>query len=38
MEPVKIAQKMVDVINYEKRLRAIAVKEKGKKGIEERCF
>jgi len=37
-ELVKIAQKMVDVINYEKRLSAIAVKEKGKNGIEERYF
>jgi hypothetical protein len=32
-EPVKIAEKMVDVTNCKKRLRAIAVKEKGKKGI-----
>ena len=36
-EPVKIAEKMVNVINCEKRLSAIAVKEEGKKGIEERC-
>jgi len=33
-EPVKIAEKMVDVTNCEKRLRAIAVKEKGKKSID----
>jgi hypothetical protein len=33
-EPVKIAEKMVDVTNCEKRLRAIAAKEKGKRGIE----
>jgi hypothetical protein len=31
--PVKIAERMVDVTNCEKRLRAIAVKEKGKKSI-----
>ena len=37
-EPVKIAEKMVDVTNCEKRLSAIAVKGKGRKGIEERCF
>ena len=33
-EPVKIAERMVDVTNCEKRLRAIAVKEKGKKSID----
>jgi len=33
-EPVKIAERMVDVSNCEERLRAIAVKEKGKKSIE----
>jgi hypothetical protein len=33
-EPVKIAETMVDVTNCEKRLRAIAVKHKGKKSIE----
>jgi hypothetical protein len=33
-EPVKIAEKMVDVTNCEKRLRAIAVKHKGKKSID----
>ncbi len=33
-EPVKIAERMVDVTNCEKRLRAIAVKHKGKKSID----
>jgi hypothetical protein len=33
-EPVKIAERMVDVTNCEKRLRAIAVKEKGKKSMD----
>jgi hypothetical protein len=33
-EPVKIAERMVDVSNCEERLRAIVVKEKGKKSIE----
>ena len=33
-EPVKIAERMVDVTNCEKRLRAIAVREKGKKSID----
>ncbi len=33
-EPVKIAKRMVDVTNCEKRLRAIAVKEEGKKSID----
>jgi hypothetical protein len=33
-EPVKLAERMVDVSNCEERLRAIAVKEKGKKSIE----
>nr|CBH37185.1 hypothetical protein BSM_06620 [uncultured archaeon] len=33
-EPVKIAKRMVNVTNCEKRLRAIAVKEEGKKSID----
>jgi hypothetical protein len=33
-EPVKIAERMVDVTNCEKRVRAIAVKEKGKKSMD----
>ena len=33
-EPVEIAERMVDVSNCEEKLRAIAVKEKGKKSIE----
>jgi len=33
-EPVKIAERMVDVTDCEKRLRAIAVKHKGKKSID----
>jgi hypothetical protein len=33
-EPVKIAERMVDVSHCEKRLRAIAVEEKGKKSME----
>jgi len=33
-EPMKIAEKMVDVTNCEERLRAIAVKHKGKKSID----
>jgi len=33
-EPVKIAERMVDISNCEKRLRAIAVKEKGKKSMD----
>jgi hypothetical protein len=33
-EPVKIAERMVDVTNCEKRLRAIAVKGRGKKSID----
>jgi hypothetical protein len=33
-EPVKIAERMVDVTNCEKRLRAIAVKDEGKKSID----
>ena len=33
-EPVKIAKRMADVTNCEKRLRAIAVKEEGKKSID----
>lgn len=33
-EPVKIAKRRVDVTNCEKRLRAIAVKEEGKKSID----
>jgi hypothetical protein len=33
-EPVEIAERMVDVSNCEEKLRAIAVKEKGKKSME----
>jgi hypothetical protein len=33
-EAVGIAERMVDVSNCEEKLRAIAVKEKGKKSIE----